>query len=83
MSKTEGATMTVSRRRVTRKVVLISFATSVVLFLAAAPFGQDHHGVGVVLSDIFWPAFLISVVVFLALVIVSLVHLVAGAINRQ
>jgi hypothetical protein len=83
MSKTEAATMTVSRRRVTRKIVLISFVTSVVLFVAAAPFGHDHHGVGVVLSDIFWPAFLISVVVFLALVVVSIVQLVVGAINRR
>jgi hypothetical protein len=83
MSKIEAATMTVSRRRVTRRTVLISFATSVVLFLAALPFGKDHHGVGVVLSDIFWPAFLISVVVFLALVVVSIVQLVVGAINRR
>jgi hypothetical protein len=37
--------------KVTRRILIISFVSCVVLFVIAAPFGHDHHGVGLVLSD--------------------------------
>jgi len=52
--------------------VLISAAASVVLFIIAAPFGHDHHGAGMVMSDIFWPLFLISVPVFVIVAVIAL-----------
>jgi len=50
--------MRATARTVTGKVLLVSAAVSVALFVIAAPFGQDHHGIGLVMSDIFWPLFL-------------------------
>lgn len=55
---------------------MLSVAASVVLFVVAAPFGHDHHGVGMVMSDILWPLFLISVVVFILLALIAMVQLV-------
>jgi hypothetical protein len=74
--------MRVAARRVTWKVLLVSAAVSVVLFVIAAPFGQDHHGVGLVMSDIFWPLFLISVAVFIILALIALVQLVMAGRAR-
>jgi hypothetical protein len=67
--------MRFTARRVTGKVLLVSAAASVILFVIAAPFGNDHHGIGLVMSDIFWPLFLISVVVFILLALIAVVQL--------
>jgi hypothetical protein len=67
--------MRLSARRVTGKVLLVSAAASVILFVIAAPFGNDHHGIGLVMSDIFWPLFLTSVVVFILLALIAVVQL--------
>jgi peptidoglycan biosynthesis protein MviN/MurJ (putative lipid II flippase) len=75
--------MRVTARRVTGKVLLISAAASVVLFVIAAPFGQDHHGAGLVMSDIFWPLFLISVVVFILLALAAVAQLVMARRTRR
>jgi len=48
------------------------------LFVIAAPFGHDHHGVGLVLSDVFWTLFLISVPVFIVLCLIASVSAVVG-----
>ena len=74
--------MRVTARRVTWKVLLVSAAASVVLFLIAAPFGHDHHGIGLVMSDIFWPLFLISVGVFIILALIAVVQLVMAGRAR-
>jgi len=70
--------MRVTAKRVTGKVLLLSAVASVVLFVIAAPFGHDHHGIGLVMSDIFWPLFLISVGVFILLVLIAVVQLVTA-----
>jgi hypothetical protein len=66
--------------RVTRRILVIAFVSSVVLFLLAAPFGHDRHGVGLVLSDVFWTLFLISVPVFAVL---CLIAAVGTAVRRR
>lgn len=73
----------VTARRVTGKVLLVSAAASVVLFVIAAPFGHDHHGIGLVMSDIFWPLFLISVVVFILLALLAIAQLVMARRTRR
>jgi peptidoglycan biosynthesis protein MviN/MurJ (putative lipid II flippase) len=75
--------MRVTARRVTWKVLLVSAAVSVVLFVIAAPFGHDHHGIGLVMSDIFWPLFLISVGVFIILALIAVVQLVVARRPRR
>ena len=75
--------MRVTARRVTGKVLLVSAAASVVLFVIAAPFGHDHHGIGLVMSDIFWPLFLISVGVFIILALIAAVQLVMARGTRH
>jgi hypothetical protein len=65
-----------SPRRLTGKTVLFSAIATVVLFLVAAPFGHSHHGAGLIMSDIFWPLFLISVPVLLVLALVVLIQAV-------
>jgi hypothetical protein len=74
--------MRVTARRVTWKVLLVSAAVSGVLFVIAAPFGQDHHGIGLVMSDIFWPLFLISGAVFIILALIAAVQLVMAGRAR-
>jgi hypothetical protein len=64
--------------KVTRRILIISFVSCVVLFVIAAPFGHDHHGVGLVLSDVFWTLFLISVPVFIVLCLIASVSAVVG-----
>ena len=64
--------------KVSRGTLILGFGVVVVLFLVAAPFGGDHHGVGLVLSDVLWTMFLISVPVFLVLCAVATVSAVAG-----
>jgi hypothetical protein len=73
----------VTGMRITWKVLLVSVAVSVVLFVIAAPFGQDRHGIGLVVSDIFWPLFLISVAVFIILAFIALVQLVMAGRPRR
>ena len=74
--------MRVTARRVTWKVLLVSAAVSGVLFVIAAPFGHDHHGIGLVMSDIFWPLFLISVAAFIILALIAVVQLVMAGRAR-
>ena len=62
--------------------MLVSAAVSAVLFVIAAPFGQDHHGFGLVMSDIFWTLFLISVPVFIILALIAVVQLVVAGRAR-
>ena len=50
--------------------------------MIAAPFGQDHHGFGLVMSDIFWTLFLISVPVFIILALIAVVQLVMAGRAR-
>ena len=64
--------------KVTRRILIISFVSCVVLFVIAAPFGHDHHGVGLVLSDVFWTLFLVSVPVFIVLCLIASVSAVLG-----
>ena len=64
--------------RVTRKILLISLATSVVLFVVAAPFGnmKNHSSFGYQFGDVVFTMFLISVPVFLILAIIAVVQAV-------
>lgn len=64
--------------KVSRRVLIISLVSCVVLFVLAAPFGHDHHGVGHVLSDIFWTLFVISIPVFIVLCLVASVGVLLG-----
>jgi ribose/xylose/arabinose/galactoside ABC-type transport system permease subunit len=70
--------MRVTGKRVTRKILLISLATSVVLFVIAIPFGngKNHHSFGYVFGNVVFTLFLISVPVFLVLVIIAVVQAV-------
>jgi hypothetical protein len=64
--------------RVSSKILLISLATSVVLFLVAAPFGnmKNHSSFGYQFGNVVFAMFLISVPVFLVLVIIAVVQAV-------
>ena len=64
--------------RVTRTSLLISLATSVVLFVVAAPFGniKNHSSFGYQFGNVVFVIFLISVPVFLILVIIAVVQAV-------
>jgi hypothetical protein len=70
--------MRVSSLRVSRRTLIVAAVAVVVLFVIAAPFGNDHHGVGLVLSDVFWTLFLISVPVFVALCLIAAVSAAVG-----
>jgi hypothetical protein len=70
-------------RRVTRKVLVCSVAVSVVLFVVAAPFGHSRHGVGLVMSDVFWPLFLISMLVLIILALIAAVQRVMVQRSRR
>jgi cation transporter-like permease len=64
--------------RVTRKILLIALATSVVLFVIAAPFGnvKNHSSFGYQFGNVVFAMFLISVPVLLVLVIMATVQAV-------
>lgn len=73
--------MNVRTFRVTRKTLLIAVATSVALFVIAAPFGgngKNHHTASYEFGNVIFTLFLISVLVFILMVIVAVVQAVVA-----
>jgi len=65
--------------------LLISLATSVILFLIAMPFGsvKNHHSVSYEFGNVVWVLFLVSVIGLIALTVVFLVQRLISRIREQ
>jgi hypothetical protein len=58
------------------RILLLSLATSVILFLIAMPFGSEknHHSVSYEFGNVVWVLFLVSLLVLIVLTVVFLVQ---------